>query len=120
MRVEPTNRYTFGPGRVTPAGTVFYVTVVTKANNIAFRLHRCDEPCTTAATVKVWQPQAYAAGDELSERVELEGKYYLWAQDVMKNGEDAVDRAMSDDFRGYKLRIFFDSGAVINTWYVVP
>ncbi len=117
VRVAPTYRKTFGPGRVTLAGTVFYISVVTKTDSTAFRLHRCGEPCTTAVTVKVWQPQTYAAGDELSERVELGGEYYLWAQNVVK---DEVDRAVSDDLRGDKLRITFESGAVVDSWYVTP
>lgn len=120
MRVEPKNKYSVGPRGVTPAGTVFYAKVLTKADNIALRLHLCGEPCTTAETVRVWWPRTYAAGNELSERVEVEGKYYLWAEDVTKNGEASVDRAASDDIRGDKLRIIFESGTVIDAWYVVP
>ncbi len=101
-------------------GTVFYISVVAKAGNIAFRLHLCGERCNTATTIKVWQPQTYEAGDELSERVSQEGDYYIWSQIVLKEGEDSVDRAVSDELRGDKLRITFESGTVIDAWYVMP
>lgn len=117
VRVEPTNRNTFGPGRVTPAGTVYYIRVVTKSDSTAFRFHLCGEPCNTAQTVKVWSPTTYAAGDELSEPAPVEGEYYLWAQDVVADG---VDRAVSDTLRGDRLRITFESGAIIDSWYVIP
>ena len=117
VRVEPTNRLSFGPADATPAGTSFYVSIVVKSDATAFRLHRCGEPCNTATTVKVWAPETYTAGENLVWRVDLAGEYYMWAQDVRTSG---AIRAASDEARGSKLRIVFDSGAVIDSWYTTP
>ncbi len=117
VRVEPTNRLSFGPADATPAGTSFYVSIVVKSDATAFRLHRCGEPCDTATTVKAWAPETYTAGENLVWRVELAGKYYLWTQDVRTS---SAIRAASDEVRGGKLRVVFDSDAVIDSWYTTP
>jgi hypothetical protein len=116
-RVEPTNRLTFGPNGFTPAGTVFYISVVTKSDTTRFRLELCGVPCNTASDVKIWQPENYAAGEELSWRVEVGGQYYQWGQNVSTNRSET---AVSDELRGTKLRITFDSGSVIDAWYTTP
>ena len=117
VMVEPTNRLTFGPGGIAPAGTTFHISVVTKSDTTAFNLNRCGEPCTTAVTITIWQPEVYRVGDDLSWRAVSEGWYYMWAEDLRTN---APATAVSDQIRGSKLRITFDSGAVIDAWYTVP
>jgi hypothetical protein len=67
--------------------------------------------------IAVWRPEDYAAGDELSWRVTAPGSYYLWNQDPHSN---APMVAVSYEFAGNRLRITYDSGAVIEAWYVVP
>src|SRR5262245_55805053 len=57
--VESQRNRTFGPQRETPAGTVFHIKVVTKADSNALRLHRCGDKCKSAETVKLWQPGDY-------------------------------------------------------------
>jgi hypothetical protein len=117
LYVTPTTRKTFSPQKVTPAGTVFYVKVLKKADDNAIRLHRCGAPCNNAATVKIWEPESYKSGDELKWRVDKDGTYYLWIQDRKKN---AAVVASSDELSGGKLRIVFASGASIETWYIAP
>jgi hypothetical protein len=115
--VEPQHSRSFGPQRVTPAGTVFHLKVLTKADNNAFRLQRCGEPCKSAEIVKVWQPGDYRVGEELSWRVDREGTYYLWNQDPR---DDRSVEATTHWFVGNRTRIAFDSGAVIEAWYEIP
>jgi hypothetical protein len=115
--VEPQRSRTFGPQRVTPAGTVFHIKVLAKADHNSFRLHRCGDPCKTAETVKVWQAADYRAGDELSWRVERDGTYYLWNQDAR---DERSLEATTHWFVGKRVRIAFESGAVIEAWYVMP
>ena len=115
--VEPQRNRTFGPQRVTPAGTVFHIKVVTKADNNALRLHRCGDRCKSAETVKLWQPSEYRVGDELTWTADRDGTYYLWAQDP-RNGHSL--EATSHWFVGNRTRIAFDSGAVIEVWYGAP
>jgi len=117
LYVEPQRSRTFAPQRVTPAGTEFHIKVLAKADHNAFRLHRCGGPCKTAETVKVWQAADYRVGDELSWRVEREGTYYLWNQD---SREDRSLEATTHWFVGKRVRIAFESGAVIEAWYVLP
>jgi len=117
LYVEPQRSRTFGPQRVTPAGTQFHIKVLAKADHNTFRLHRCDDPCKTAETVKVWQAPDYRAGDELVWRGEREGTYYLWNQD---SRDDRSLEATTHWFVGKRVRIAFESGAVIEAWYVVP
>ena len=115
--VEPQRNRSFGPQQVTPAGTVFHLKVLTKADNNAFRLQRCAEPCKTAETIKVWQPADYRVGDELLWRADREGMYYLWNQDPR---DDRSVEATTHWFVGNRTRIAFDSGAVIEVWYEIP
>jgi hypothetical protein len=116
--VEPQRNRTFGPQRVTRAGTVFHVKVLTKADNNAVRIHRCGEAnCKSAETVKQWQPGEYRTSDELTWRAEREGTYYLWMQDP-RDGRSL--EATTHWFIGNRTRIAFDSGAVIEVWYEAP
>lgn len=115
--VESQRSRTFGPQRVVPAGTVFTIKVVTKADGNALRLHRCGEGCKSAETVKLWQPGDYRVGDELTWRADREGTYYLWAQDP-RDGRSL--EATTHWFVGNRTRIAFDSGAVIEVWYSLP
>ena len=115
--VEPQRSRTFGPQRVTPAGTVFHIKVLTKADNNALRLHRCGDGCKSAETVKLWQPADYRVGDELTWRAERDGTYYLWAQDP-RDGRSL--EATTHWFVANRTRIAFDSGAVIEVWYEGP
>jgi hypothetical protein len=115
--VEPQRSRTFGPQRVVPAGTVFTIKVLTKADANALRLHRCGEACKSAETVKLWQPGDYRVGDELTWRADREGTYYLWAQDP-RDGRSL--EATTHWFVGNRTRIAFDSGAVIEVWYSLP
>lgn len=117
LYLEPQRQRSFGPQKPVPKGTVFHLKVVRKADGDALRLHRCAVPCKSAVTVKVWAPDAYRGGDELTWRVEEEATYYLWAQDV--RGDTAVP-ATAYEFVGKRLRIYFDSSAVIEAWYVSP
>lgn len=116
-RVEPTYRQTFGPGRETPPGTVFYIKVLTRGPNASIRLQLCGVDCATAVNVKIWEPAAYAAGDELSWRVGEAGEYYLWSENV---GSEAVSGIVSDTVVDGRLRMTFDNGAVLEAWYVPP
>jgi hypothetical protein len=115
--VEPQRSRTFGPQRVTPAGTVFHVKVLTKADNNALRLHRCNDNCTKAETVKLWKPGDYRVGDELTWQADRDATYYLWAQDP-RDGRSL--EATTHWFVGNRTRIAFDSGAVIEVWYAGP
>ena len=115
--VEPQRSRTFGPQRVTPAGTVFHIKVVSKADNNALRLHRCGDSCKSAETVKLWQPADYRVGDELTWRVDRDGTYYLWVQDPR---DSHSLEASTHWFVGNRVRIALDSGAVLEAWYVVP
>jgi hypothetical protein len=115
--VESKHQRTFGARQPTPAGTVFYIRVVSKAEGNAFRLHRCADPCKTATTVTVWKPDAYRSGDELSWRTTEDGTYYLWNQDVRT---EASIPAFTNDFIGKRVRIMYESGAVIEAWHVLP
>ena len=117
VRVETLHRNSFGPQIITPAGTIFYMSVVNKAEHVALRLQRCNEPCDTAVAVRIWQPHAYALGDVLIQRVDQQGRYYLWAQDIEN---DLIDASVSDTLRGDQLRIRFNSGTIIDAWYVAP
>jgi hypothetical protein len=117
VRVEPTNRLTFGPADATPAGTSFHISIVVKSDATAFRLHRCGEPCNTATTVDVRAPETYTVGENVVWRVDVAGRYYMWAQDVRTSSSI---RAASDEVRASKLRMVFDSGAVIDSWYTIP
>jgi hypothetical protein len=115
--VEPKHQRTFGAREPTPAGTVFHIQVIRKADGNAFRLHRCNDPCKTAATVTVWAPQAYRSGDQLSWRTVEDGTYYLWNQDVQT---EASIPAFANEFVGKRVRITYESGAVIEAWHVLP
>ena len=117
LSLEPNRKATFGPQKVTPAGTVFFIKVLKKADNNVLRLHRCNVPCNSAVSVKVWDANEYTAGDELNWRVPQEGKYYLWNQDP-RNNTPMI--AISSELTGDRLRITYDSGAVLEAWYVVP
>jgi hypothetical protein len=115
--VEPNRQRSFGPQKATPAGTLFFLKVLRKAEHNRFRLHRCGVPCSTAVTVKVWEPGEYKVGEELSWRADQDGTYYFWNQDA----RDQTSREItSHDFMGSRIRITFDSGAAIEAWYVRP
>jgi len=115
--VTPTTRKTFSTRNLTPAGTIFYVKVLKKAPHNAIRLHRCSVPCNTAVTVKIWEPDSYKSGDELSWRVDQAGTYYFWNQDRSKK---AAVVATSDQYLDGKLQITFKSGAILEVWYTKP
>lgn len=115
--VEAAHQRTFGARQPTPAGTTFTIRVVRKADHNAFRLHRCADPCKTATTVTVWKPDVYRSGDELSWRTAEDGTYYLWNEDVRTQ---ASVPAFSNEFLGKRIRIVYESGAIIEAWYVVP
>ena len=115
--VEPQRNRTFGPQRLTPAGTVFHIKVVSKADNNALRLHRCGDGCKSAETVKLWPSGEYRVGDELTWKADRDGTYYLWAQDA-RSGRSL--EATSHWFVGNRTRIAFESGAVIEAWYGPP
>lgn len=116
-RVQPKTRKTFGALQVTPAGTEFHLLVVSKIDTTDFMLALCGEPCSTATLVKYWYSEEYASGDELSWRVSAAGRYYLWAPD--RNRNDAPV-AVADELLGDKLRITFDTGCIVDAWYVIP
>ena len=115
--VTPTTRKTFTPRNVIPVGTVFHIKVLKKAQNDSIHLQRCGVPCDTAVEVKTWEPESYGAGDELSWRIDRIGEYYFWIRD-RKTGAAIV--ASADAPAGDKLRITFESGAVLEAWYVRP
>jgi hypothetical protein len=115
--IESKQQRSAGAREPTPAGTVFNIRVIKKADHNAFRLHRCGDPCKTATTVSVWKPEAYRAGDELSWRTEKDGTYYLWNQDV-RTGESIP--AFTNEFLGKRIRIVYESGAIIEAWHVLP
>ena len=116
LYVEASRQRTFGPQKPTPAGTTFYVKVLSRVAQDTLRLHRCDVPCKTATPVKVWPATQYSVGDELSWRADQEGTYYFWNQ----NARDGRSREASfHEFVGTRVRITFDSGTVIEAWYVL-
>ena len=117
MRVEPMARNTFGPGEPIPAGTTLYVEIVTKVTTSGFRLHLCGTPCTTATTVKIWEPGSYQNGDVLAQQVMRPGEYYLWHQDTHSGQESP---ATADERYQNGRRIKFKSGAIVNAWYITP
>ena len=117
LEVKLPNRKTFGPQKITPAGTVFHLKILSKGEHDAIRLHRCGEPCNTASTVNIWEPKSYKSGDQLSWRVDQDGMYYIWIEDQAKK-KSVV--ASSDELSGAKLRIVFASGAIIEAWYTTP
>jgi hypothetical protein len=117
MRVEPTNRLTFGPAGSVRSGTVFYVYVIKRAPDTTVNLNRCGVPCNTAELVKAWGSAQYAAGDELSWRIDVAGDHYLWALDHRRDDASVI---VSDEIVGNRLRITFDSGALFEAWYVTP
>jgi len=67
--------------------------------------------------VRVWEPTAYAVGDELSWRVEEAGEYYLWSENL---GNQEPSKIVSDSVVDGKLHMTFDTGAVLEAWYVTP
>jgi hypothetical protein len=115
--VESKQQRSVGAREPTPAGTVFNIRVVRKADHNAFRLHRCGNPCKTATTVTVWSPETYRTGDALSWRTTEDGTYYLWNQDV-RTGESIP--AFTNEFLGKRVRIVYESGAIIEAWHVRP
>ncbi len=115
--VTSTTRKTFTPRNVTPAGTVFHIKVLKKAENDSIQLSRCGVPCDTAVEIKIWKPESYRAGDELSWRIDRIGDYYFAILD-RKTGAAIV--ASADHPSGDRLRITFASGAVFEAWYVMP
>jgi hypothetical protein len=115
--VESKHQRSFGARQPTPAGTIFHIRVISKAEGNAFRLHRCADPCKTATTVTVWKPDAYRSGDELSWRTTEDGTYYLWNQDMRT---EASIPAFMNEFLGKRVRITYESGAVIEAWHVLP
>jgi hypothetical protein len=117
VRVEPESRLTFGPAVEVPPGTAFHVQVVSAAPNTTLSLNRCGVPCNTRTLVAFWFSHGYAAGDVLSRSVEHGGTYYLWIRDHRTNEASAV---LSDEVVGTRRRMTFDSGAVLEAWYVTP
>ena len=117
MRVEPNARNTFGPAGPIPSGTTLYVGIVKKVDTSGFRLHLCGTPCTTATTVKIWEPGSYRSGDVLAQQVTRPGEYYLWHQET-HSGQPSP--ATADERRQNGQRIRFKSGAVVNAWYITP
>jgi hypothetical protein len=115
--VESKQQRSIGAREPTPAGTVFNIRVVRKADHNAFRLHRCSTPCKTATTVTVWSPETYRTGDSLSWRTTEDGTYYVWNQDV-RTGESIP--AFTNEFLGKRVRIVYESGAIIEAWHVRP
>jgi hypothetical protein len=115
--VESKQQRSIGAREPTPAGTVFNIRVVRKADHNAFRLHRCGTPCKTATTVTVWLPETYRTGDSLSWRTTEDGTYYLWNQDV-RTGESIP--AFTNEFLGKRVRIVYESGAIVEAWHVLP
>lgn len=115
--VEPTRRLTFGPQREIPAGTVFHLRVVVKAPGITLSLNRCGDPCSSAVLVAFWFPNGYSAGDELTWKVNQPGVYYLGARDDKRKEASAI---VSDERVDSWLRMTFDSGAILEAWYVLP
>jgi hypothetical protein len=115
--VESTYQRTFGAREPTPAGTVFTIRVVAKSDGNAFRLHRCGDPCKTSTTVALWRPDGYRTGEELSFRTTEGGVYYLWNQDVRT--QKSIP-AFTNEFLGKRIRIVYESGAIIEAWYTVP
>ena len=117
MRVEPTNRQTFGPAGSVPAGTVFHLSIVARSAATALRLHRCAEPCSSAFTIQVWSPSTIAVGDELTWRVDVGARYYVWGEDTSTGNSVTI---VTDEARGNKLRVTFATGVVLEAWYVTP
>jgi hypothetical protein len=117
VRVEPVRRLTFGPDHEVPPGTVFHIRIVAKAPGTTLMLNRCGVPCSTTTMVAFWFAHGYAAGDMLSRRVENGGTYYLWIRDDKRNEASAI---VSDETAGSRLRMTFDSGAILEAWYEPP
>ncbi len=115
--LEPKHQRTFGPQAVTPRGTIFYLRVLKKAEHNALRLYRCGVPCKTATSVKTWQPDSFQAGELLSWGTDEEGSYYFWNQDTLAG---ASVPATAHEFIGKKIRIYFESGAMVEAWHVLP
>jgi hypothetical protein len=116
VRVEPVRRLTFGPDHEVPPGTVFHIRIVAKAPGTTLMLNRCGVPCSTTIMVAFWFAHGYAAGDMLSRRVENGGTYYLF-RDNKRNEASAI---VSDETAGSRLRMTFDSGAILEAWYEPP
>jgi hypothetical protein len=117
VHVEPTRRLTFGPAVEVPPGTAFHILVVSAAPHATILLNRCGVPCNTTTLVAFWFSHGYAAGDVLTRSVDYGGTYYLWIRDHRTNEASAV---LSDEVAGTRLRMTFDSGAVLEAWYVTP
>ena len=116
--VETAFQRTVGPRTPTPAGTIYSIKVIAKAEGNAFRLHRCTaDPCKSSTMVAMWKPDAYRSGEELSFKTTEPGIYYLWDQDV--RSQKSI-QAFANEFVGKRVRITFESGAIIEAWYTLP
>jgi hypothetical protein len=67
--------------------------------------------------VRVWGRADSAVGDELSRRVEEAGEYYLSSENLAKEEPAAI---VLDSVVDGKLLMTFDTGAVLEAWYVAP
>jgi hypothetical protein len=115
VRVEPTNRFSFGPGTSVPAGTTFYFHFITLGSGErGLVLSLCGPGCATASTVQRWEPSTYKAGDTISRRVDGPGEYYAWI------ATDTAASIVSDNPVGSRLRMGFATGSVLEGWYVLP
>lgn len=117
MRVARPGDQTYGAGMDTPAGTVFYVKVRTKAPEDEVRLHLCGTGCNTAQTKMVWEPGDFRAGDELHWQADVTGRYYVWSRN---DRTTAASHVIADEIVGNKLKVTLESGAVYEVWYVTP
>lgn len=116
------SRRTFIPRRDTrpltdaPVGTTFHVKVLTKIDDVTIHLAVCGVPCNTASFVRSWGPSAYAAGDEIVWNVTTAGGYYFFLRDPKIAFQDVV----REERVGNRLRMTFQTGAVLEAWFVEP
>jgi len=83
----------------------------------SYLLQRCGEPCDTAEGVAYWPPYSHEEGSELSAEGLVEGRYYMWARSLET---ESLIKPVADSLEDGRLRIEFESGAVIETWFAVP
>lgn len=115
VRLSDSQR-TFGPRRVTPPGTVFHMSVLELPEDVRLGLFRCGNPCDTATRVQTWQPGTFEAGRNLMSRPVEEGRYYLWSRTTDIEVDSIISSVLSDSI----ARITFESGMVLDAWYVTP
>jgi hypothetical protein len=108
---------TFGSDGFTPAGTVFYISVVAKSEDTSFFMFRLEGGFDTAELEIDWPSSSYARGEVLRAQTPRAGSYHLAAQG---NAATTFDQIVSAITGETSTRITFRSGTVIDSWYVLP